>query len=254
MGGLGHYLEGAGVATTSISLVREQTERIKPPRALWVPFELGRPFGPPNDPDFQRDVLRAALGLLARPEGPVLADYPHEAPAGTADEAPWACALPLPPQPPPDTEAEALRAQLLAEAALLHPWYDEAGRRTGRTSVGVSGLGASDLVAMVEPLLALATGGAPAAPAGTDLPDMPVGLRYLTDDLKAFYFEAAAAQPGPRPSSHNLSDWLFGETVLGDVLYRARDILAAREDQGSRRTAGVLVPGAYRERPAAVRG
>ena len=232
--------------------MREQTERINPPRALWVPFELGRPFGPPNDAGFQRDVLRAALALLTEPEGPVLADYPHDAPTGTADDdAPWACALPLPPESAPETETESLRGRLLAEGALLRPWYDEGLRRTGRTSVGVSGLGADDLAAMVEPLLALAAGAEPVAPPGTDLPEMPVAVRYLTDDLKAYYFEAAAAQPGPKPSSRDLGDWLFGGTVLGDVLYRARDVLAAREDQGSRMTAGGLIPGAYRERPGA---
>jgi len=31
-----------------------------------VPFELGRPFGAPDEPDFQRRVLRDLLGLLAR--------------------------------------------------------------------------------------------------------------------------------------------------------------------------------------------
>ena len=53
MGGLGHYFESEGIASTQISLVRVHTENIKPPRALWVPFELGRPFGVPNDSDFQ---------------------------------------------------------------------------------------------------------------------------------------------------------------------------------------------------------
>jgi len=35
-----------------VSLIREQTAAIRPPRALWVPFMLGRPFGVPNDPAF----------------------------------------------------------------------------------------------------------------------------------------------------------------------------------------------------------
>jgi hypothetical protein len=37
---LGHYLEEEGIATVAISLIRPQTENTKPPRALWVPFEL----------------------------------------------------------------------------------------------------------------------------------------------------------------------------------------------------------------------
>ena len=66
MGAVAHYLEARGVPTTSISLVRENTVLIRPPRALWVPFPLGRPFGAPHAPDFQRRVLRRALALLAR--------------------------------------------------------------------------------------------------------------------------------------------------------------------------------------------
>ena len=66
MGGLSHYLESDGLATTQISLVREHSETMKPPRAMWVPFILGRPLGQPNDPAFQRRVLRGALELLER--------------------------------------------------------------------------------------------------------------------------------------------------------------------------------------------
>ena len=60
--------------------MREHTEAIHPPRALWVPFILGRPFGVPGDSAFQRRVLVAALRLLEAPAGPVLADYPEDAP------------------------------------------------------------------------------------------------------------------------------------------------------------------------------
>ena len=63
MGGLAHVIEGEGIATTHISLIREHTERMKPPRALAVKFELGRPFGAPNLSDFLRSVLHECLGL-----------------------------------------------------------------------------------------------------------------------------------------------------------------------------------------------
>ena len=77
MGALGHFLERQGIATTGISLVREHTETIRPPRALWVTFELGRPLGIPDDAPFQRRVVKAALDLLARTDGPLIADYPE---------------------------------------------------------------------------------------------------------------------------------------------------------------------------------
>ena len=81
--------------TTGISLVREHTQQMQLPRFLWVPFELGRPFGAPNEPDFQRRVLRSALELLERDDGPVvLADFADDAPTHAPreeEEAGWAC-------------------------------------------------------------------------------------------------------------------------------------------------------------------
>jgi hypothetical protein len=59
------------LATTQISLIKEHTLQVKPPRALWVPFELGRPLGVPNDAAWQTRVLQSALELIEVPEGPV---------------------------------------------------------------------------------------------------------------------------------------------------------------------------------------
>jgi hypothetical protein len=42
---------------------------------LWVPFELGRPLGLPDDPALQTRVLVAALKLLEAEKGPVLEDF-----------------------------------------------------------------------------------------------------------------------------------------------------------------------------------
>src|SRR5262249_10368687 len=69
-------------------MIRPQTENTKPPRALWVPFELGRPFGPPSDPVFQKSVLQAALEMLIEGGGAVrIKDYPHDDPREEPDPA-----------------------------------------------------------------------------------------------------------------------------------------------------------------------
>jgi hypothetical protein len=81
----------------------------------------------------------------------------------------------------------------------------------------------------------------------------PQLIRYLADDLKAFYFEAAAAQPrSRRPSARELSTWLFGETVFGSVLYDARDTLEGADDRATRRLGFFLVPRVHRDRPEPV--
>ncbi len=84
---LARALEAEGIATTSISMVREHTEKLKPPRALFVPFPFGHALGRADDPALQHRVLRAALDLLAEPAGPVLRDFPDDAEAG-ADRPP----------------------------------------------------------------------------------------------------------------------------------------------------------------------
>ena len=71
MNALGRFLEDEGLATTGISLVREHSEWMAPPRILWVPFRLGRPLGRPGDAAFQHRVIDAALALLDAPSGPV---------------------------------------------------------------------------------------------------------------------------------------------------------------------------------------
>ena len=73
------------MATTQLSLIRPHTASLKPPRALWVPFELGRPLGAPGDAEFQGDVLREALALMERDDTPVLEDFDRDAPASAGE-------------------------------------------------------------------------------------------------------------------------------------------------------------------------
>ena len=57
-------LERAGIATVTIQLLRELAERVRPPRALSVPFAHGYPLDAPDEPARQHVVLEAALRLL----------------------------------------------------------------------------------------------------------------------------------------------------------------------------------------------
>ena len=68
-------LEYSGITTVSISLLREITEKIRPPRALFVPFPLGYPLGEANNAALQTRIMRAALELLPRTDIPVLQAY-----------------------------------------------------------------------------------------------------------------------------------------------------------------------------------
>jgi hypothetical protein len=69
-------IEKRGIPTSCVIQLREIAEKVRPPRALCVPFPFGYPLGKPHDAELQRAVIRAALALLER-EGPppVIADY-----------------------------------------------------------------------------------------------------------------------------------------------------------------------------------
>lgn len=70
-------IESRGIPTSCIMLLRDVAVKVRPPRALWVPFPHGYPLGRPNDAPLQRQVLGQALELLEL-EGaspPQLVDY-----------------------------------------------------------------------------------------------------------------------------------------------------------------------------------
>jgi hypothetical protein len=75
-------LERHGIVTVVIQLLREVAEKVRPPRALFVPFKHGYPLGAPFDPTCQTAVVEAALRLLEEPglRPPVLVDYPEADP------------------------------------------------------------------------------------------------------------------------------------------------------------------------------
>jgi len=69
-------IERTGIPTTCQVYLRDAAERLRPPRALLVPFPHGYALGRPNDPELQREVLRQTLALLdAAGPGPVLVEF-----------------------------------------------------------------------------------------------------------------------------------------------------------------------------------
>ena len=226
MGGLAHYLESEGLSTTQISLIRPHTETIKPPRALWVPFELGRPLGEPNDPAFQKRVIRAAIDLFERPSGPVLEDFPEDAPShygaggGTARGA-WTCPVRF----PREEEADGRKA-LALEVSQLSSWYRMARERNGRTTVGVSGLD----ILVAAGLLADAAQGLELE---NPLPEhsWPTALRLAAEDVKAYYLESMAAQPGGAATAADLANWFWSDTKAGETLQVLKKVALRSEDQ-----------------------
>jgi hypothetical protein len=205
--------------------VREHTEIVRPPRALWVTFELGRPLGIPDDPPFQRRVAKAALDLLARTDGPILADYPEHVPEVT-DFSGWACPINLAP-----SQVDSLAAEI----DRLVPWYDQSVARRGRTTVGLSGLDMPAAGALVSGALA------------GDLPEAQA-LKQAIDDLRAYYLEAASAFPDPG-SDATRKKWFWDETQLARAMLALQPKLAASADPQHKILANLtLIPATERHR------
>ena len=233
---LGHYLEEEGIATVAVGLIRPQIENTRPPRALWVPFELGRPFGPPNDPAFQKAVVLAALRMLERADGPVaLEDFPRDDPRERPDPS-W--------RPPsaraavgPDADGDAIADALAREIDGLDGAYRRSVAERGRTTLGLSGLAIGQIGGYVGAWL---RGQNPASPSAEM--SAPLMLRFAVDDLKAYCLEAALAGPA-KPSSQQLADWLWNETVAGAAIQALRRDYRQAEDDRLKLIAGnFLVP------------
>lgn len=62
-------IERAGIPTASVTLLKEITERVAPPRTLFVDVPFGYPLGVPNDSALQTRIILAMLVLLGEPPG-----------------------------------------------------------------------------------------------------------------------------------------------------------------------------------------
>jgi hypothetical protein len=212
---LAHYLEEGGIPTVAISLIREHTLKIQPPRALWVPFELGRPLGVPGNPDFQKRVLLALLRLFEADNGPVLVDFPEDAPPPHEGSATLVCPVTFPKPVVVLDDQELLHQTLQQEVAELRMWYDLGVAKRGRTTVGTSGLEAEAAAKLVGDFIFT---DAPKPPRD-DVPPLSL-LRLAIEDLKSFYFEAMASQPGQQTAtSTTLAKWFWSETAAAKVLF-----------------------------------
>jgi hypothetical protein len=215
---LAHKLEVRGFATVALASVRVQAEKTRPPRALWTAAPLGRPVGEADDKAFQLRVLRHALGMLERPDGPVILDDFPEDPPGLTETPGWM---------PPATTA----ATFAAELAALMPLWHAATSRFGRTSVGLSHQRPDAWPPFAAEVLA---GRLPVIPA---LGTTALSVRFLCDDVKAFYGEAAQAI-GPKPSHMQVDTWFWRSTQAGALLQALRKVAMESENNALKTVGG----------------
>jgi hypothetical protein len=208
-----------------------------------VPFALGRPLGVAGDADFQKNVLRSSLAMLQNAVEPTIEDYLIEAPVESASSE-WSCPVSF-----AVAEDESISARLLAEINLMAPWSAETRAARGRTLFGVTGAGPEQVELVAKALGEIADHGNVSDPPSDEISwqfEMPLLVRHLVDDLRTFYHEAVAAQPGDHLPNHEaLNDWIFSDTVLGDAIQTIAGHLTHAGDGASLMTRGFLVPEGY---------
>ncbi len=227
MSALSYYFEREGLLTTGISLVRENSESMQPPRALWVSFPLGRPLGVPGNPEFQHEVIAAALALLNRSIGPVLEDFPRDVPPVKAEHA-AACPVSFARE---NEDDGTWQQRLLRELHQIEPWYELARRRRGgRTLVGIAEQApAQNLQTLAEYL---------------DKGDVPSDIPWLKraiEDIKAYYTEAMTAQPGDYDSTA-LAQQFWSETCFGSAILTLYQQFQNSDDDQLKLIARMLAP------------
>ena len=236
MSALGHYIEREGIATTIVALVREHCERIRPPRALFVPFELGRPMGSPNDTALQHRVLAAALALFDAAK-PLIVDFEEADPDRQGIDG-WTPPFDLPAVTDGLSDAD-LAAALRAETAVIWPPYQATVESQGRTAVGIGPVAPDEIV---EFLCRSLVDGVPSEPADDFRPQYL--LRFACDDLKAVYSETIFGDP-PHPSSRQVADWFWTKTAAGLILRRLRRVCLDHPGRGYQFVGRMFIMPAY---------
>lgn len=222
-------LEIRGVPSVAIGAVRVQMEKTQPPRGLFVPFQLGRPLGEPEDAAFQLRVLRHALSLLERTDGPViLEDFPDD-PPGWLDTPGW-----TPPAVPAvrvPHDAAGWRDGFAAELAALRPAWLRAQARFGRTTVGLGHMAPEAWPDLAVRFLAGET------PSVAPHASPALALRFVCDDVKAYYGEASQAD-GVAPSARQVDGWFWRQTLAGQLLIALRTAAMASENNALKTVGG----------------
>jgi D-proline reductase (dithiol) PrdB len=218
---IARIFEERGLSTIAISLVREHTSKINPPRAVFVPFPFGLPLGHPGNAVEQRAVLDLAFSALNAETGPVLLDFVDPSEAAEAGAPIQASDVQLAP--------EATALDLATEVTLMRRYWEQHRARTGRTGVGLSRVAPERFRGIVRFLEAyLADQSADAAERPDDMTKL-VFVRSAVEDLRVLYAEARMETHQKETSEQRLR-WVLGETALGAFLRKLGDAMNASDD------------------------
>ena len=187
--------------------------------------------------------MRRVLSLLEAPSGPVLENFPEEAPVAVERPTAVICPVNFPAPVKELTNMGRLNATFQQEIHELRSWYDLTVSQRARTTVGASGLTIEKLGTFIGSFLDGTISESPRR----DIAPLAL-LRHSVEDLKAYYFEALASQPGQQDAtSTTLANWFWRETTAGQVIYTLQQRGLESDDKHWQTfSQNWLVPRAYR--------
>jgi hypothetical protein len=209
---LAHVLEREGIATvTLVSRARIFPERMRPPRALFCDFPLGRPLGKPGDAAFQRQVLVHAFALLDSSE-PVLRDFPEVVTDDGGE--PLACVV------PPHVEPGVSPA--VGEARGLRAAFERASGRGIASAIDPTFV--EDALAAFERVVA----GTPWREAG-----FPAKPQRCTLAIRGYYEQAAVGLTQTPGGARAAEAWFVAHTIAGNTIKSALATMRAGAEPGN---------------------
>lgn len=208
---IARVFEENNLTTLSIVLNNWSAERVKPPRALFVPFPYGYALGKSDDPDYQHSILAAAFALLDYDEPPVLAEWTGK------PESPLQLLQASRVEASTKVDIAGAANEVTGLRGYYERWVED---HNGRTAVGLCGVPQRRFRGLIRFLEDYSEGLEHVD--SSDRPsDMPLEqfIRYVVEDLKAFAYESRMSQR-KEAAPEDLHNWFWGETSLG-LLMRA---------------------------------
>jgi len=208
---LAHFFESFGFSTVLVGFVREHIEAIKPPRALWLNFPMGRPFGKPNDPEYQIKVIRAAFSLFNVASGPVLHDFPEVIPVKNGRMG-YALPVELVMKKSQIGDVDIMLQEVKKEIDNMKSDYNKALANRGRTTVGASQMKINQFADYIATFV---KGNIPQSPR-KGLGSVPQ-LKLVVEDLQAYYTETITYRDNI-DDFEILGTWFWEKTKAGKMI------------------------------------
>ena len=188
-------------------------------------------------------MILHALKLLEAKNGPVLEEFPKDAPFKKTDGGPPACPVDFSPHTEAITEIEGLLSAFRQELSQMQNWYDLSLEKRGRTTANSTGLPLDKIVEFLDSFIK-SESFIKNENTVNPRPDTSLAtvLKLAVEDLKAYYLEAITIQPGQPTDSASLADWFWGQTTAAHIINQARCICADSTDEKLKRAANFLIP------------